>query len=589
MRETLADRVARFERVANAPPLYCVRRPLHIYDRGDESDGKAHPVLVEERPHIDVLISPDTGARSVLRELTDPRQIDRWHSLAEDPDTYVIHRPFTCTREQLPAILDDYSKHVFTFGGNQSGKTQVGVGWLFDRMLLRKGQYLYLAPEQEKTQVGVEKLCRDTDFAQAVIPRELLASWPETARSGDQAVRWIDGRTVVQLRYCSRRGGNLKGLTGIRASQLDEGSEVQHEINFTIATNRLLMAGGQMIITTTPVAGHWLEKKNQQVRTYDEIEAAVAAGEDRPRAAKIFITCHGNPWISRKEVDITIGELGGPKDPRVRREVFGEWVSEGDRLWRQWDPERHLVEWSRREVEPYGFVNLTPIIAKKLFRGLSHKPEITRFYGQDFNYRPYSVAELMIIAARDCDHRDPNNWILYVNDEIIREARSTAEFAEWFTTQAGAWYGRGLPKSYFAGAHIVCDGTGFYRTRDARENATIDADAMRQAGCVVRAPRYTAKGRPGNPPRRVRIGFMNELMFRNRLLVNRQRCPGFAFAMDNEIGDGTGDTAKKPGSKADQISGITDGAGYGGWSALFRQPKKKADEADQPSVAAHWG
>lgn len=578
-RETVAERVQRFERRAYAPSVFYIRRPLHIYERVDDE-----PKLVEERPHLDVILNADTGARSVLQKLTDPEKIAEWHDLAEDADTYVIDLPLTCTRKQLPAILDKYSKVVFAFGGNQSGKSQLGALWLFDRILERRGRYLWLAPEQEKTQVGVEKLCEDTDFARAVIPSELIVSAPDSARAGDQAIRLVDG-SVVQLRYCSRKGGNIKGLTGIRAAAMDEGTEIRHELNYTIATNRLLMANGQMIVPTTPVAGHWLQKKDQTTKTYAEIEALVAAGEQRPREAKIFITCHDNPWMSEEAIDSTIEANGGENDPKVKREVFGLWVSEGEKLWRQYSPDRHLCEWARRDVEAYGFVNLTPIIAKSLFKGFTQKRDVLHIYGQDFNFNPYSVAECMVIAPRQSDHRDPANWVLYINDEVIRQSRSTSDFAEWFTRQAGAWYGRDLAKDYFGGAHIVADGTGFYKGRDRREHISIDAQVMKDAGCVVRAPRYE-KGKPSNPPRRVRIGFLNELMYRNRLLVNRQRCPKAVFALENEVGDGTGDTLKKSNTAADRMSGITDAIGYLAYAALFG---RKAVATSEPAVTTEWG
>ena len=271
-RETQADLLERIERVANAPRLYCVRRPIHIYER---VEGKAK--LVEERAHLDVLIDRIDGTRSVLQRLDDPEKVARWHELAEHPDTRRLDVPLTCTRAALPVVLDWESKHIHVGGGNQSGKSHIGAHWLFDRILARRGLYLWLAPTLEKTQVGVERLTRDTDFAAAVIPPELILSAPATARSGDQAIRLIDG-TVVSLRYCSRRGGNLKGLTGVRACVLDEGTEVQHEMNFDISTNRLLMAGGQMLIPTTPVAGHWLQAKNQEAVSYEQIEHIVERG-----------------------------------------------------------------------------------------------------------------------------------------------------------------------------------------------------------------------------------------------------------------------------------------------------------------------
>jgi len=584
-RDTALDELDQIRRIAHAPRVFCVDRPIHIMERIADV-----PEVVEEREHLNVLIDRIAGTRSVLQLLETDEQRDKWHEVAALSSTQALDSTLTCTRQQLPIFLDRHAKHIFGFGGNQSGKTHVGGHWIWDRMLANSGLYLWLAPTLEKTQVGVEKLTRTTEWAKSIIPPELLVSSPTTERSGDQNTRLVDGN-VVSYRYCSREGGNLKGLTGVRAVVMDEGTEVPHQINFTIATNRLLLSGGQMFVPTTPVKGHWLEERDANTMDYAAIEQHVAAGHKRPAAAKVVLSVYDNPWVSKEETDRTIESLGGIDDPRVKREVLGQWVRDGKLLWTHFNEERHLVHWGSPDVERYGYVDITNVIGRRLFRGMTRARTFRWIGGQDFNFNPYSLAALRFIVPKDLDHADPDNWILYVEDTIIKRAKSTAEFGDWLASQAGVWHGRGMRRDAFAGMHIVCDGQGFYKNRDLRANVSNDAEEMKKAGFIVRPPKYTVPNKkPANPPRDVRIGFFNDLLYRNRVLINAASMRDSTRNAELIESLQTATQGKpKPGTAADRRAGITDGVAYPAYAALWRAPKKAANDEGPGITAAGWG
>lgn len=567
-----AERIAEYERIADAPRVFCWRRPLEVVGRSPEDK----PVVIERRDYQDVLIDRVSGKRSVLQLLEDPRKIDRWHDSAAKSTTRQLVTPVTATEAQLRPLLDTRSKTIFLFGANQSGKSTIGGSWLGSRIAARRGMYLWLAPTQEKTSVGVEKLTVDTEFARAVIPSELIAYVPESHKSARQEILLVDG-TSIQLRYCSRKGQNLKGLTGVLAGVMDEAGDVTWEINFTIAVARLLRAGGQLLVPTTPVVPSWLQEKDQQTRTYAEVDTLEQMGERVPANTKVYFSMHDNPYLTLEEIDRTIETWGGPDTPKAQREGFGRWVADGGRLWRHFiNGLPHVVEWGRRDVSLYGFTDITKSVAKEVFRGFSQKNDCEWIGGFDYNFDPFSAVLAKIIVPEGKDQRDPENWCIYVDDVAVKAARSTSEFAEWLGNEAGGWNGRGLPANAFAGLHGIGDGEGFYHVRDRRAHASTDAEAMRKAGFVIRAPRYN-EGNPLNPPRKVRIGFLNELFFRNQVLINRTRGEDLIVSLDSEVDDGSGDTRKGKKDKSDKRSGVTDALCYLAYAVRYHRRRAPGD------------
>lgn len=569
-------------RVANTPRYIWIHRPILVHGRSE--DGKACPCcgsekasIAERREHIDVLIDRYTGQRRSLHRQRTKRAERRWHEFASTAEK--VEMPLRCYDKQLPLVLNRKWKILFAFGGNRSGKSQSMVEWLIDQWLLhgrRGARFWWVAPTREKTRVGVIKLVEGevTDRRQApAIHPLLVASYPRKVTDSDQAIRLIDG-SAIELKYAGRDGKNLQGDAAI-AVGVDEGCAIPHEINFTILLNRLLDSGGQLMVATTPRAGHWLQEHNKRAKPIEE--AANDANYDGTVAANL--SCYDNPWISKEEIDKTIEALGGPEDPRVKREVFGMWVAEGMKLWPHFSHARHIVEWPSRDVSRYGYTDITHLVCADSFMGHTEATRIPFFLGQDFNYRPFSTAVLRVIVENGKDTTNPANWILYVEDEVIRNARTSDDFCEWLAGRAGSMNGRGLSKTYFAGAHVFADKTGLHQGgTHGGDRTTPDINIMRAAGFVVRPPRYI-KGKPSNPPRQTRIGFLNHLMHANRLRINGTRCPKGVEALDNEIRNAKGDTQKTPGSYADKLSGITDAIGYGAYGAMWSQANPEESAA----------
>lgn len=560
-------------RIVGLPRVLWIHRPIYVHGRRDEPGepcpccGSKLAEIVEEIEHLDVLIDRVTGERIALHECHDEEMVAEFWRLAES--AHKLDMAIRCSRQQLKPVVDKYTKIITIFGGNRGGKTTIAAEWLVDQWVLRGGKgakFWWVAPTRELTRVGVKKLVEGetTDrYVKPLIPPELVKYWPPNEQSKDQRILLIDG-SEIPLKYAGRGGGNLKGSNAI-AIVLDEGSEVAHEINWSILIARTTDARGQLMCPTTPVAGHWLQKYDSG-QDYDEI---AELGTKRRAHLKAKLICFDNPWISKEELELNIEASGGHDDPKVRREYYGEWVAEGRLLWRQFDATKHVVEYTRRGTIPAGYIDITNKVGQDLFYGHTNSSKIKELCGMDFNLYPMSVAVTRFLCAKDADQTNPLNWVIYIEDEVLKRCNGIDDFADWFANQAGSWKGRGLRASHFAGAHIICDGTGFFRNGlPGATKANAHGFRMRDHGFVCKAPRYK-NNNPCNPPRTERIAFFNELLWGRRILINGGRCPELIQSLKTEVDDGTGDTLKRSGTHADRISGITDAASYLAYAALY--------------------
>lgn len=570
--------------LVNTPRMLWVHRPVYVHEKAPDGNTEACPCcgskrsrIVEKKEHLDVLIDRFSGKRKPLHKQKDKK---RWWDFAAKAKR--IDMPIRCYRKQRNVILDKTHKIICVFGGNRSGKTQAAAEWLVDQWLERGGKgakFWWVAPSRAQTQIGVNKLVRGEITDRAIKPLIhplLVVSYPDKETSTDQAIRLIDG-SIIGLRYAGRSGDHLKG-ENIIAAVLDEGTAVKHEINWTILIARTMDSGGQVLTATTPVAGHWLKTYSD---TAEDLERA-ANDADYDGAVVTNLSCYDNPWISPKEIDRMIAALGGKEDSRVKREVFGLWVAEGLPLWRHFKHTRHVVEWPGRDVNRHGYIDITDKVAQEAFYGYTESPHIPFFLGVDFNYRPFSVAVCKVLVARGESEVNPDNWILYIEDEIIRPAKSSDDFSEWLAKKAGSMHGRGLTNKYFAGSHAIPDGTGFHHSRShSNDRQTADANVMEWAGFVVRPPETDKNGKPKNPGRLIRHGFMNHLMHTNRFIVNGTRCAQLINSLENEVADERGDTLKRSATKADRMSGITDAVGYAAYGAMYEhcRPDRDRDAA----------
>jgi len=590
-RSDVPDRIRAVREYATAPSIVLVRRPILVHEHAEEDNKvvciccNSTKARIKRRiEFLDVLIELDSGDRSVLQKLTDPEEIEEWHAIAGLESTLVLDNPVRCAEEALPAILDWDSLVLFFIAGSQGGKTSVAAEILWNRILVKGGagaMFLWVAPRQKDTQIAVKKLhlgVRGDRWIAPIIPPELVVSSPKTHLVADQEIRIREG-SVVDLRYASRDGDNIKGVVALDGV-FDEATAVEHEINYSILLARMSTTGGGLVVPSTPKdPAHWLRPLSEAAPTYDE-----AAVMDEPAAnRRVTLSRVDNPWCSPRDTARHIEASGGPTSPRVQREIFGKWTGDGERKWTHYSPTKHLVPWVHRDVGHYGYVDLTAIVARELFRGRTKAKNVVEIGGFDFNYWPYSCAVAKIICRKEDDHRNPKNWILYFVDCVVKRAKSTPEFATFLRREAGAWNGRGLRKGHYAGLHGIADATGFYKnTRDRSATATADAKELTAAGFVVRPPSYTDKRKERNPPNKVRDAWLNELLRTDRILVNEITCIELAESLGTEVAG-----KKAANTKADRLSGITDAGGYVAYSALFHRTDKPAD--DRPGItAAGW-
>jgi hypothetical protein len=560
----------RIEKGTTARYILVVRKLL-IHGHA-ESEGVCHccgshcAAIEEERDHIVVLFDRLTGDRKRRTEENAQRFDAYLVKLEADRLVKTIHHPARVHRAGLEAFLDRTTKIIGAFGGNRSGKSTWAYEKLVDEWLLegtRGAKFIVLAPTRDMLfSISLEKLVKGevtNRKAEPLFPPELVSYFPTSPQAPNQFILLIDGSKIL-LAYGSGKGGNIKGLSG-RFAVVDEGTEIRHEINWTILVNRMMDSRGRVVVATTPVAGHWL-----RTHVYDKgtrYGQWVAPGA--PSIRIIELSCLNNPWIPQISVEETIRDLGGPDDPRVKREIFGQWVTDGIMLWRHFDTNRHAFEGLRREADYYGFVDLTP----KAVRSLFDEGSTEWLGGMDFNNYPMSLLLCKVVCKPEADQSDPRNWILWVRDEMVKKT-TIADFPDYLR-----WEGpkvRRMEKNAFAGLCIVGDANASYPdTRVNQLGKGADADFLIRAGFYVKPPAWTNTGEPKNPSIRDRVNLLHELMFTNRLKVHGSDCPKLMESILSQEAMNTGLPVKDPGKESDRLSGPTDALGYLAY-AIFGGP-----------------
>lgn len=541
------------------PRILWIHRPIYLHRRrtgppamckcGCESREAER---FETREHLDVLIDRATG----VRRLRKPHNAEAFDRVAQHAERVLM--PVRCSEEQLPAILDRKHKVIGAFGGNRAGKSETAKEFLVDRWAEFGGkgsQFWWVAPSREKTQVGVRKLVtgeRTNRFARPAFPPELVRYYPKNELQVPQCIILVDG-SRIPLKYAGRRGGNLKGDSAI-AIVLDEGTEVNHQINWTILVNRTMESGGQLLTSTTPVAGHWLKELADQGIEYSALTPELEA-TGRIQRVTLTLSCLRNPWISEKNVQETIESLGGPNDMRVKREVLGQWVAEGNRLWRHWHPPDHMIEGVGITPEEFGYTNITPIGARHLF---PQGARLDMLGGWDCNDFPQSLVLGYLAVKNGEESNDPDKWVLLILDEVVQPA-TIEQWAEFLVLRAGVM--RGRPKGWLEKLSIIADKSVCYaNARVNRLGEGADADVLRRFGMLVRPPAYQ-NDQPWNPSIRDRVNNIHRLMHERRVRIHG-RCRKLLEAIEGQIADERGLPVKVTKTASDRLSGPADAFGY---------------------------
>lgn len=594
--------------IVEGPRLIWIHRPILLHDRSEDGelcDCGCNSRRAKARApvdHIDVLISTISGLRLVQR----PDDPDEWKAEFAElaKKAHRIDCPVRCYEKQLPYILDRTHKVLAFFGGARGGKTSAMVERALDSILLlggRGAQFWWVAPTREKTQIGVRKFVtgEKTDRrVNGVIPPELVLSYPKDERAGDQAIRLIDG-TVIFLKYGGRKGGNLKGDPA-QEIWVDELCELDHEANWQICLDRLTDAGGQLCSATTPIAGHWAKVEVFEAGKDFTTARKIEARGDPVDVIAETATAFENPWQDPKEIERRIRAGGGRDNPKVRREVFGEWVGEGPIMWSHFftkpKVERiggkeyricHLISGPWRDVSGWGLVNVSTLAVGHFFDG-----SVKQWGGQDFNFWPMSLTVLQVGCPAGMNQQDPKNWVLVAIDEFTKKG-TIFEFSKFLVEKAGLY--RKQKAEHFAGLKISCDATGAQYNPPAvhgmtDRGATL-AKVMNEHGFDCRPCfHHPGTGNPTNPGKVDQVSLLHSLMQSRveapqgevypRLLVHADRCPKLVHSLTTQESTDKGIPIKESGTATDRLSGPTDSLIYGAWPAF-------ADHevfADGPSI-----
>jgi hypothetical protein len=569
------------QRGGNAKARKSVKRLVHI-DRpvwlhGRNETGEKCPCCHSENAyryetfeHLQVLFDRETGFR-VLRTSANAYDFDQLAKHAER-----IECPARVYDKQLPILFDREHKIIGVFGGTQGGKSAVEAEWLWDHVLDRGGEgavFWWVGPDAKQARkIGLGKLVKGQRvagrLAPPLIPRELVVSYPKSAQQ-DIPLTLIDG-TEIWFKHASETdASNLKG-EAVQDIVLDEGCAVRHETNWDELLSRLTTTGGQILTASTPVLGNFLEARVYKVgKTYEEI----AAGADT-NTAIANLTVFDNPWQSPANVAEYVRSFG-TDTLRLRLQAYGEWVTVGERLWRNFDKLVHVVEGPARDCSAYGLVNITAQVAAAFFEDTV--ADLSFVGGQDFNLRPMNLAVLQVGCPYGMDTSDPQNWVLFIGDLVAKEA-DIVQWAEYLRDHAGGRHGRALEPDYYRGMAIAADASKGHANKGPQHGEDPYMREMVRAGFDCRPCHRSPKGRPINPTIPQRTTLLHRLMADRIALPGGGTMPRFivhgTFAaevvksLEQQTQNPDGTPYKVSNTRSDRISGPIDATGYGAWSLL---------------------
>lgn len=545
--------------------------------------------VVEAHKHLDVLIDRINGDRWVFSHLSNEGKkrfaVACWY--AEK-----ITMPFRASRKQYDFHTLGGRKRPPVkcgFGGVRAGKSTVAGEEAADECLENGGRgaaIWVVAPTREKTQIILRKLTTGDVVGRGlekrkvtpIFPPEIIRHFPESERAARQYIVLID-ETKVYLKYGSRKGGNLKGESP-QFVVIDELCEIIHESNYQQILDRLVEAGGGITAATTPEPGHWAEEtifnQGQDVSEWDG-ECPVV---------HTTITALDNPWIS----PWNIRKLAKAKKnlQSIERDFKGKWVGVGDRLWPEFDATIHTFTGAGWHPEDYGLDDITDVVAGKFFDDTT-APHLKFVGGGDINLWPFSIPIGQIACPRGMDQSNPENWILLIQDAVIKRAKNIIEFSEFLATKAGA-YSRGQKPDFFAGMAIAVDPSSAHENwnmaqiHGINESSTL-AQEMRRKGFDCRPCNTTWKGKPKNPSLIDSINLVHRLLEDRvklpqgttamggrtelpRLMVHRHRAEDVKKSFETQERTARG-TPKKHTNAHDRTSGPTDGVRYLAWALLY--------------------
>ncbi|WP_434417787.1 terminase large subunit domain-containing protein [Nannocystis pusilla] len=552
----------------NAPPCPCC--------------GSRTAAIVDTIPDVELLIDRETGIR-VRREHMPP---DVWDEIAVEAE--LVDVPLRVGAGQVD-LLRSEDRNIFATGGNRSGKTLTGLVWLARQWLLHGGRerrFWLIGPKIDDA-FNVWKKLFTGDAP--VLPLDLAVRYPATAASRNLETVMVDG-SIIDLKHMQQPdGGNLKSHP-IVAGLCDEAAHMPSEDCYVALMGRTLDLKGRLWFASTARPAHFLKAKIID-------PCLVPSTAEHKHIARVWTTrslsLFTNPWLDPIDTARKVGSMGR-EDPSVRRDVFGEWVSNQGPLWMEFDQTKHVIRNECRALEEWAEWarhDITPTVARRIFgqvnphyRGL--RASNHRYIGgMDVNKHPLSTVVLQVA----CDSSDPTNrdkWTVFVWDIIYTKHGNALKQADALGSHSFARVRRAAAAgSELAGIGIVTDATAV--TRDPTSHSYAGdprglAELFGKAGYDVRPPEYSHNHRPVNPAVADTYRLIHRLFREGRLFVHERCVPLIESLLEQEdSGDGT-TPIKVSHTRSDILSSPVDALRYACW-AIFYRPEVKA-----PTLVSGW-
>lgn len=565
-------------------PLYHIERPILVHDRNNNGAtclcgcNSSKAVVRHTIPHINMVLEKQSGAR-VFRT---PDNAEWFDSIVASDAVEYIYMPHRCSRAQFHIVRDvrdqmrrgRLRKACMVFGGNRSGKTTSTDEIAVDIALVLGGPgriLLFVSPTLEKCTTPLKKLFLGDAADRTIVPMidsRLVMSTPSRGRierDGDMAVL-VDG-TEFQFRHGNGDGDNIKSIAAIAIFK-DEFCAIKNIGNWHVAMNRTMDTGGCIFGSSTPKQGHWSKEEvyNAGVTIQD------AGPEDD--VVHTHLSCFDNPWVTENDIQRTIKSLNDER--LIRRDVYGEWVPEGLTMWEFWDG-RDMEHGGMTfdgpwQPEAHGFTNITERALGHAFKRCKAS-RLDHFGGVDFNVKPMSLIDMMIVVKDGQDEDNPANWCLWVPQEVVRDG-GVLKFADYLETAAHRELD--LPEDWFDGMALACDATGAQRNNETATRHGISnlssslVDFLKVRGHDARACNLSDHGNPANPDQIRCCGLLHKLMRDGRFFAHRSRCKKLIHGFEAQEQTSDGRIHKEPGKFTDKLSGPPDGCRYGAWAVLAR-------------------
>lgn len=515
---------------------------LETYTRGPGDK----PLLVEERLYDEILVDPKGKVSRKLKSNNDP---DAFDAVAEQCRS----RPIRLTlHEAQLAPLFERRPITAILSGSRAGKTYLECNWMVLQWLkrgFRGANFGWLCPTRKQTRFPIQMLITGP---KPILPKELVVRWPLKAESADQVIELLDG-SLIWLQHGNSDGDHLRGYK-MEAYCIDEITAVDRVENYRIAANRLVDSGGPMMIGSTPKQNHWAKS---------EIIDRGETEEGAEVIANYNFTCFDNPWVKLSYLENYIKGHGGRNDPVIRREVFGEWIADGNVAFPDWDPAIHMETGSGMDVGAFGLRDCTEAACREHWKDAK---DFRYVGGQDFNVNPCAT----VIAQVFGDPKDWETWGIFVLDEVLNRSTNTDGHAEDLASK-------------YPGIPLACDPSGAMKNGPKAQlgkwarGSTTNVKIMRHHGFAARAAAYKG-GKASFVLQTDSLALTNWLFKRGKIIVH-QRCPELRRALSELLTKPDGTLAKTSGTESltDQMSAPVDALRYLAialfykrWWALFR-------------------